>query len=269
MSLPSPAADRTAIVTGASSGIGAALARELAARGHQVTLVARSADKLAELAAEITATGVRADILAADLGDRETRAALLGRVEGLGLAPSILVNCAGISTLGPVHKATPDAEIAMVELDVVAVVDLCTRFLPAMVARGTGAVLNVASTGAFQPLPGQAGYGASKAFVLSYTQSLSGELRGTGVTATVLCPGPVDTGFGERAGFTSEQAHAALPPVMWVSPEVVARVGISGLAKGTMVAIPGLANRAAAALVPFLPKRLLVPMLSRRHPGLR
>src|SRR5690242_20906266 len=99
----------------------------------------------------------------------------------------------------------------MVEVDVVAVVDLCSRFLPGMVERGHGAVLNVASTAAFQPLPGQAGYGAGKAFVLSYTQSLVGELRGTGVTATVLCPGPVDTGFGERAGFTREDAKEALP----------------------------------------------------------
>ena len=93
----------------------------------------------------------------------------------------------------------------MLEVDVVAVADLCSRFLPGMVERGEGAVLNVASTAAFQPLPGQAGYGAAKAFVLSYTRSISAELKGTGVTATVLCPGPVSTGFGEAAGFTKEE----------------------------------------------------------------
>ena len=156
----------------------------------------------------------------------------------------------------------------MVEIDVLAVVDLCSRFLPGMVRRGRGAVLNVASTGAFQPLPGQAGYGAGKAFVLSYTQSLGGELRGTGVTATTLCPGPVDTGFGERAGFTKEDAAAALPAVMWETPEAVARAGIDGLAAGRAVVIPGLANRAAAALGRLLPNRALVPLLARSHPGL-
>ena len=107
--------------------------------------------------------------------------------------------------------------MAMIELDVVAVADLCSRFLPGMVERGRGAVLNVASTAAFQPLPGQAGYGAGKVFVLSYTQSLAGELKGTGVTATTLCPGPVDTGFGEAAGFSKADAEEALPKVMWVS----------------------------------------------------
>jgi uncharacterized protein len=118
-------------------------------------------------------------------------------------------------------------------------------------------------------VPGQAGYGACKAFVLSYTQSLVGELRGTGVTATVLCPGPVDTGFGKRAGFTKEDAEAALPSVMWESAESVAKAGVDGLAQGRMVVIPGMANRAASVLAQFTPNRLLVPLLASRHPGLR
>ena len=196
-------------------------------------------------------------------------AALPDRVAALGLEPDILVNNAGVSTLGPVASSDPDAELEMIEIDVLAVVDLCSRFLPGMVRRGRGAVLNVASTGAFQPLPGQAGYGAGKAFVLSYTQSLGGELRGTGVTATTLCPGPVDTGFGERAGFTKEDAAAALPAVMWETPDAVARAGIDGLAAGRAVVIPGLANRAAAALGRLVPNRALVPLLARSHPGLR
>jgi short-subunit dehydrogenase len=269
MALPSPAPDRTAVVTGASSGIGAAIARGLAGRGHGVTLVARRADKLETLAAELRGSGVRAEVVAADLADRTARAELLGRVEGLGLTADLLVNNAGLSTLGPVAQSDPEAEVHMVEVDVVAVVDLTSRFLPGMVERGRGGILNVASTAAFQPLPGQAGYGASKAFVLSYTRSLGGELRGTGVAATTLCPGPVDTGFGEAAGFSKEDAESALPSFMWETPEAVARCGIEALAKGRPVAIPGPANRVTAAFANLAPKQLLVPLLASRHPGLK
>ena len=147
--------------------------------------------------------------------------------------------------------------------------DLLAPLLPGMVDRGRGAVLNVASTAAFQPLPGQAGYGAGKAFVLSYTQSLAGELRGTGVTATTLCPGPVHTGFGERAGFSKEDAEAALPPVMWVSAEQVALDAVKGLDRGRLVVIPGRANRVAAAFAQVPPRSLLLPVLVKNHPGLR
>ncbi len=267
MPLPAPAPDRTAVVTGASSGIGAEIARDLARRGQRVTLVARSVDKLAALADEITAAGGTADVLAADLMDRAVRAELLDRVTALGATPEILVNNAGLSTLGAVAKADPEAEIAMVELDVVAVVDLCTRFLPGMVARGRGAVLNVASTAAFQPLPGQAAYGAGKVFVLSYTHSLIGELRGTGVTATTLCPGPVKTGFGQAAGFTEEQENL-LPSVMWVSAEDVAKAAVAGLDKGRAVVVPGVANRIVAQFAQVMPRTLLVPYMAKQHPGL-
>ena len=269
MSLPRPATDGTAVVTGASSGIGKAIARELAGRGHNVSLVARSVDKLKALAAELKESGIRADVIPTDLSDRDARANLLEEVHGLGLVPDILVNNAGLSTLGPVAASDPAAEMLMIEVDVVAIADLCSRFLPGMVQRHRGAVLNVSSTGAFQPLPGQAGYGAGKAFVLSYTESLSGELRGTGVTASVLCPGPVDTGFGERAGFSKEDAESALPSFMWETPETVAKVGIDALEKGQVVAIPGAANRAAACLARLAPNRLLVALVAKNHPGLR
>jgi hypothetical protein len=156
----------------------------------------------------------------------------------------------------------------MVEVDVVAVLDLCTRALRGMVERGRGAVLNVASTAAFQPLPGQAGYGAGKAFVLSYTQSLVGELKGSGVTATALCPGPVDTSFGERAGFGKGEAEKALPSVMWVDAVAVARAAVDGLDKGRMVVIPGAVNKVAAAVSQVTPRTLLLPVL-RTHPGLK
>jgi uncharacterized protein len=157
----------------------------------------------------------------------------------------------------------------MVQVDVAAVIDLCSRLVPRMVARGRGGVLNVASTAAFQPLPGQAGYGACKAFVLSYTRSLAGELHGTGVTATALCPGPVETEFAEAAGFSDDEAKGSLPSFMWESPEAVARCGIDGLAKGAPVAIPGAANRVGAMVAHLAPKRLLVPVLASRHPALK
>lgn len=268
MSLPSPAPDRTSLVTGASSGIGAELARALARRGHGITLVARRADLLEELAEELRALGVRAEPLSADLSRREDRAALPARIEALGLGVDVLVNNAGLSTVGPVASADVDAELNMIEVDVAAVADLCTRFLPGMVRQRRGAVLNVASTAAFQPMPGQVGYGASKAFVLSYTRGLHGELRGTGVSATALCPGPVHTGFGETAGF-SEKETEVLPSFMWESADAVAEVGVRALEAGHPVAIPGVANRISANLSNLTPKRLLVPLLAARHPGLR
>jgi short-subunit dehydrogenase len=269
MSLPLPAPDRTAVVTGASSGIGTEIARELARRVHGVTLVARSEGKLVELAEELRAWGVRAEVLPADLADRAARAALPDRIADLGLTVDILVNNAGYTTTGPVAASDPAAEIDMIEVDVTAVVDLCSRFLPGMVERKRGAVLNVASTAAFQPLPGQAGYGASKSFVLSYTRSLSGELRGTGVSVTALCPGPVKTGFAARSGLESSEFESALPSFMWESAEVVAKTGVDALDRGRMVAIPGPANRAAAAMAQLVPKPLLVPILASQHPGLR
>ena len=176
MSLPQPGPDRAAVVTGASSGIGIELARELSRRGHQVVLVARSADKLQALADELG----NAHAVPCDLTSRESRAGLLDKITALGVEPDILINNAGFSTLGPVHAADPAGELNLVEVDIASVVDLTTRFLPGMVSRGRGALLNVASTAAFQPLPGQAAYAAAKSFVLSYTQSVRGELKGTG-----------------------------------------------------------------------------------------
>ncbi|HET6876312.1 MAG TPA: SDR family oxidoreductase [Jatrophihabitans sp.] len=266
MSLPPPGAGRTALVTGASSGIGAEIARELARRGHQVVLVARSTERLAALADDL---GPGARTLTADLADPQARAGLPGRVEELGLVTDILVNNAGYSTLGAVHHADAAAEVSMLEVDVVAVAELCTRFLPGMVERGRGAVLNVASTAAFQPLPGQAAYAAAKSFVLSYTQALAGELRGTGVTATALCPGPVATRFVETAGFSQEQAEHALPKLLWESAADVARAAVDGMERGRRVVIPGVANRVTSAFASVTPRSLLLPVVSRAHPGLR
>lgn len=269
MALPAPAPDRAALVTGASSGIGTDIARELARRGHNLILVARSEDKLRYLAAELAAAGVRAEVLPADLVDPVARAELADRVTDLDLTVEVLVNNAGFSTLGPVAKADPVAEVRMLDLDVVAVADLTTRFLPAMVERRRGAVLNVASTAAFQPLPGQAGYAAAKAFVLSYSQALRGELRGKGVTVTALCPGPVKTGFEAAAGFSEGDAESALPTFLWVDVAQVARAAVDGLDRGRMVVIPGAANWVGAVLSQVAPRTVLLPLLARGHPGLK
>jgi short-subunit dehydrogenase len=270
MSLPAPDAARTCLVTGASSGIGAAIARLLAARGLGVTLVARREAKLAELAEGLASRyGVRAEVLAADLTDEASRAAIVTELEGRGLTVNVLVNNAGLTTMGPVSRSDPVQELAMVRTDVEAVVHLCSLLVPGMVERRSGAVLNVASTAAFQPLPGQAGYGASKAFVLSYSHALRGELRPTGVTVTVLCPGPVETGFAEAAGLTDAEAAESLPKLMWVPVEEVARVAVAGLDANKAVVIPGLPNRIASAFGWLSPRGMLVPMLASRHPALR
>jgi short-subunit dehydrogenase len=255
-----------ALITGASSGIGAAIARELHGRGHHVVLTARRADLLAGLSVEL---GERTSVVPADLSRPEDRAALPAHVESLGLPIDILVNNAGLSTMGPQHEADAAAELNVIEVDVAAVVDLCVRFTPAMVSRRRGSVLNVASVGAFGPLPGQAVYGAAKAFVLSYTHALRAELRDSGVTASVLCPGPVHTGFGERAGFSDAEAEALLPAPLWVEAADVARDAVDGLEAGRPVIIPGRYNRAAAAVYHLAPRRLLLPLLARSHPGLK
>jgi hypothetical protein len=267
MPLPPPAPDRTCVVTGASSGIGADIARELAKRGHGLTLVARRTDLLKSLASELS--NVRAEVIAADLTDADARAALLAEIEARGLTPAVLVNNAGFSTTGPVARSDHAREVAMLRTNVEAVADLCSLFVPGMVDRGAGAVLNVASTAAFQPLPGQAGYAATKSFVLSYTHALRAELRGTGVTATVLCPGPVKTGFGEAAGIPDDEAEATLPKFMWLSSEAVAKQAVDGLVSGRGVVIPGVANRVGAAFAHMAPRRLLLPVLARQHPSLK
>ena len=270
MPLPTPKENTTAVVTGASSGIGAEIARELARRGHGVTLVARREDRLKTLADElVVAHKVRAEVIAADLTDADSRGELPGQIEARGLTVDVLVNNAGFTTMGPVARADRAAELAMIRTNVEAVVDLCTLFVAAMVTRQRGAILNTASTAAFQPLPGQAGYGASKAFVLSYGRALGAELRGTGVTVTTLCPGPVETGFAESAGLTDAEASESLPKFMWVPAADVAKAAVEGMATGRPVVIPGAANRAGAALAHLTPKALLLPMMAQRHPALK
>ena len=255
MAIPDPSKESAALVTGASSGIGADIARSLASRGHGVVLVARREERLAALAEELAnAHGVRAETVAVDLQTKAGRKRMLKAIDALGLRVDVLVNNAGFGTAGLFHRLDGEREAELVRLNCEVVVALCGDFVPAMVERGAGAVLNVASTAAFQPLPTQATYSASKAFVLTFTRALGADLHGTGVTATALCPGPVQTEFVEVAGLAREAA--ALPDFVWVSSPDVAEAGVEGMERGKGVVIPGKVNKLTALGGHFTPRSL-------------
>jgi short-subunit dehydrogenase len=257
MALPPPASDATALITGASSGIGEEFARQLAARGHGVFLVARREDRIRTLANALSAEhGVRAEFEVVDLADTAQRDALPERIDDRGLTVEVLVNNAGFSTVGDVHR-NPDRQLGMVDLNVEALVALTSAFLPGMTERGRGAVVNVASMAAFQPIPAQAVYAATKAFVLSFSEAVSTELRGTGVTMTALCPGPVETEFVEAAGFKKSKEDMG-PGFLWASARDVAEAGIEGADKGKRVVIPGIGNRAVALATQHTPRSVLL-----------
>jgi short-subunit dehydrogenase len=261
MALPPPSPDSTCVVTGASSGIGAEIARELSRRGYGVTLVARRENRLQELAAEL---GGRARAHACDVTDANARKGLADALAADGTQVSILVNNAGFSTSGPFAKGDRDRERDMVRTNIEAVVDFCALFVPAMAERGSGGVLNLASTASFQPLPMQAGYAATKAFVLSFSESLHTELRGQGVTVTALCPGPVKTEFVDVAEIPKADS---MPDLFWASAEQVAKAGVKGLERGKRVVIPGALNRAGAIGGQHAPRSLVLRLTSRVHPA--
>src|SRR3954466_15000711 len=262
MALPPPSPDSTCVITGASAGIGAEFARELSRRGYGVTLVARREDRLRELAAEL---GSGAEVAACDVTDADARRALAASLEARGVEVGIVVNNAGFSTSGPFANSDRDRELDMVRTNIEAVVDFCALFVPGMVERGQGGVLNLASTASFQPLPMQAGYAATKAFVLSFTESLHTELKPENVSVTALCPGPVKTEFVEVANL--QDAEGSLPGFLWDSPEAVAQAGIRGLDKGKRVVIPGTMNRVGAVGGHLAPRSLLLRVVSRGHPA--
>jgi len=260
MALETASASTTVLVTGASSGIGTEMARQLASRGHGVTLVARRADRLEALAAELAEKHkITATAIPCDLGDPIARAEL---IEGLRAGPALagLCNNAGYGINGRFAANDDDRERQMVELNVVALHDLTLRVLPGMIERGTGAILNVASTAAFQPLPGFATYAATKAFVLSFSESLSTELSGTGVSCSALCPGPVKTEFAAVAGSTMSES---LPDFAMVTAEEVARQAIDAMESGSRTAIPGVANQIQALLGRLAPRSLVLPLAGR------
>ena len=258
MPLTSANSENTVVVTGASSGIGTEISKVLASRGHGLTLVARRGDRLEQIAADLTHRyGVEVVTIPCDLADRSARAALVETLEA-GKPLSGLVNNAGFGKFGDLKDNDPDREREMVELNITAVHDLTVRLLPGMVARGSGAVLNLGSTAAFQPLPGVATYGATKAFVVSFSEALSSELSGTGVSCTVLCPGPVRTEFSTVAG--GKGMEDRLPEFTLVSAEDVAKQAVEGMESGTRIVIPGLANRISALGGRLSPRALVLPV---------
>jgi uncharacterized protein len=264
--LPSPDPAATCLITGASSGIGAALARELSVRGYGVTLVARREERLRALAAELAlAYSVRAEVLPCDLADPSARAALRERVAALGLRVDLLASNAGLGSHGRFSELDPAGEVQQVRVMCEASVELCGIFVPPMVQRGGGAVLIVASISAFQPVPNTATYGAAKAFLLSFGEGLHSELRGSGVAVTTLCPGPVRTEFFEPG--IEHPSERLFPAPFWKSPEAIAKAGIRGLSRNRRVVIPGAAARLLAGSGRVCPHFLQLPLVERMYRG--
>lgn len=265
MALPPPSPESICVVTGASSGIGADIARSLARRGHGTLLVARRTGRLDELAEELRREhSVRAETLASDLGGPSARDRLFDQIDELGLTVEVVVNNAGFGSGGLFQRLDQQRELEMVRLNVEAVVALCGRYVPLMVARRRGAVLNVASTAAFQPLPRQATYAATKAFVLAFTDGLHADLHGTGVTATSLCPGPVKTEFAETAGIAEESS--GVPDIFWTDSDFVAEEAVKALERGRRVVVPGRFNQAGALGGQHAPRGLFLRFGSRLTP---
>lgn len=253
----------TALVTGASGGIGEALARQLAARGSDVILVARTQSKLDILAHELRERyGVRAEVVALDLTRPEAPQLLEDEVAARGLTVDFLVNNAGFASYGEFHRSNRRQELDMVGLNVTTLTDLTHRFLPGMVSRGRGRVMNVASTAAFMPGPLMAVYYATKAYVLSLSEALNEELRGTGVSVTALCPGPVETGFQARAGMEESKLVGGNRSAV-VDAETVAREGVDAMLRGQAVRVVGRVNQMQALLPRLLP-RSVVPRIVRQ-----
>ena len=260
MALPPPTIDTTVLVTGASAGIGSELARELARRSYNVVLVARRAERLRELAEELRLThGIHADIEPCDLADAAERRELIARLDAGEREVVGVCNNAGLGTVAPLVEAGVEREQQVVRLNVEALHHLTGAFLPRMVADGAGAILNVASIAAFQPLPGFATYAASKAFVQSFSEAVHAELGGTGVSVTCLCPGFTHTEFGENAG--AGEQEAMLPEFLFMEAPDVARIGIEAMVVGRRTAIPGLANRASMFGGRMAPRSILLPLV--------
>lgn len=241
---------RTALITGASGGLGADFARQLAQLGCHLILTARREEALAALAGELREKSpqVRVQILPMDLSRPGAVEDLDRQIEALGLSVDILINNAGFGSFGPFHEIPWEKESSMLQLDVVALVQATKIFGTRMKARGWGKILQLGSIGAFQPTPLYASYSAAKAFVLSYGLAVNQELKGTGVTCTVLNPGVTSTDFLTASG---QKMTAYQRLVMMTSPQV-ATVGLKALAAGRKTVVPGLANKASAVLTRFI-----------------
>lgn len=236
------------LITGASAGLGAEFARQCRARGDELVLVARRKDRLEALAAELGSCHV----VAADLARPEAAAKLLADVAGLGLEVDTLVNNAGFGAAGAFVEAPPERLLEMIDLNVRSLTELCRLALPPMLERRRGAILNVASTAAFQAGPWSAVYYASKAYVLSLSEALYEECKGRGVRVTALCPGPTATEFFAVAGSPNSRLAK-----MATDPKAVVAAGLAGLARGKPIVVPGVANKVGAFGTRLMPRATL------------
>jgi len=251
----------TALVTGGSGGIGLELAKELGRNGHDVVLVARKRDSLEAAAGHIEGKyGVKASVFAADLADPVSPPRIHEAMLDQGIEVGILINNAGFGVGGPFIETDNDREMEMIHVNITAVMHLTKLFLPGMVKRRRGRVMNVASTAAFQPGPLMAVYYASKAFVLSFSEAIADELRNTGVSVTALCPGPTETGFAAEANVGRSKLFRYSPIA---DPEDVARYGYKAMMKGERVAIPALRDKLMVQAERLTPRRL-VTVISRK-----
>jgi hypothetical protein len=250
---------RRALVTGASSGIGAAFAERLAQAHSDLVLVARSGERLAALAERLQAAhGVRATVLAADLSQAADRDAVAAQIAA---DPEIdlLVNNAGFGTIGRFAALPVERELDEIAVNLVTVVRLTRAALPGMLARGHGGIINVSSMSAFQPGPYNATYAATKAYLNSFTLALSAELRGTGVRVQALCPGFTRTEFQAREGLDASR----VPSFAWMSAEQVVDASLAALRRGRVVCVPGWANRFTAWLARVAPTPLVLALTER------
>jgi short-subunit dehydrogenase len=247
------------LITGASAGIGAALAREFAAHGHKLFLVARREAPLIAVANAIAATGaMRPTVLCADLAKRRATQDITQALDNFGLEPDVVVNNAGFGLTGAVDKLDRMEQLATVDLNVRALTELSLAFLDCL-KRRKGGILNVASIAGFMPGPGRAVYYASKAYVISFTEALHRELKPQGVRVTLLCPGPVPTKFQARTGMTG-----VLPRLLMCSAERVAQEAYRGLKNNRRVVVPGYAAKAASMVIRLMPRAPLLGLVARQ-----
>lgn len=248
---------KTALITGATTGIGLELTKLLAADGYALVLVARSEQRLSEIAADLKAKfNVSVKVIAKDLAVTGNAKDLARQLQEEDISVHTLVNNAGFGISGTFTEIDLQRELEMIQLNVISLVILTKLFASEMVKRGEGRILNVASTAAFQPGPFMLSYYATKAFVLSFSEGLAEELKESGVTVTALCPGPTDTRFSKRAEVQkSALFQGSLMPVL--DPSVVAKIGYRGLQKGQRIVIPGLTNKIGVQAVRFSPRRLV------------
>lgn len=252
-----------ALITGASEGIGAELARVFAANGHDLVLVARRRDRLETLADELASAGrVRPLVVALDLATPDAATTLSAALAATNTTPAFLVNNAGFGMVGRFASGDAPSQLGMIDLNIRALTALTHTFLPSIIA-AKGGVLNVASIAAFAPGPGMAVYYASKAFVLSFSEALAQELAAAGVRVSALCPGPVVTGFQARAGFDASTVKSMGPAVL--SARVTAEAGYAGLMAGRRVVVPGAANKVLARAMAWIPHAMLLPQLLARQ----